>query len=229
MVGERINAGTIMSSPVMDLKSNEPIAAAAEIMSRFNINSLPVVSRTKLVGIITRGVVERAILHGLSDSPVKDYMLTEYSIVGPASSLANVQEQIIEKRQRMLPVIADKKLVGVITRTDLLEAMHDDFKRTRSFEDTSPDEDTPGARVRNIAELIREILEPRTMRVLTAAGKVAEELDDRAYLVGGLVRDLVLRRKNLDLDLLVEGDAIQFARILAKILKGRTRSHKKFK
>jgi len=229
MVGERINAGSIMSSPVMDLKGNETIAAAAEIMSRFNINSLPVVSRTKLVGIITRGVVERAILHRLSDSPIKEYMLTEYSTVGPASSLAKVQEHIIEKRQRMLPVIADKKLVGVITRTDLLEAMHDDFKRTRSFEDTAPDEDTPGTRVRNIGELIREILEPRTMRILTAAGKAAGELDDRVYLVGGVVRDLVLRRKNMDIDLVVEGDAILFARLLAKKLKGRTRSHKKFK
>jgi tRNA nucleotidyltransferase (CCA-adding enzyme) len=58
---------------------------------------------------------------------------------------------------------------------------------------------------------------------------VAQELDDRAYLVGGLVRDLILRRKNLDIDLVVEGDAIEFARALARKLKARTRYHKKFK
>ncbi|MDF1536818.1 MAG: CBS domain-containing protein [bacterium] len=230
MVTERVNAGTIMSSPVMDMKGSDPIATAAEVMSRLNINSLPVVdNRSRLVGIITRGVVERAILHGLSDSPLKEYMLTEYSTVSPASSLTSVQEQIIEKRQRMLPVVSGNKLLGVITRTDLLEAMHDDFKRTRSFEDTAPDEDTPGARVRNIRELIHEILDPRARRMLVAAGKVAQELDDRVYLVGGLVRDLILRRKNLDVDLVVEGDAIRFARALARKLKARARSHKKFK
>ncbi len=48
------------------------------------------------------------------------------------------------------------------------------------------------------------------------------------YLVGGLVRDLLLGRENRDLDLVVEGDGPAFARELAGRLGGRTRVHRAF-
>jgi len=229
MVGERVNAGSIMSSPAMEIRDTDAIQAAAEMMTHFNINSIPVMDGDSLlVGIITRGVVERAILHGLGQSPIQEFMLTEFSTVTKGSSLEKVQEFIIEKRQRMLPVMDGERILGVITRTDLLEAMHDDFRRAQSFEETSPDEETPEGRVRNLKELLKEILDPRTLRILKTAGKVAEGSGDRAYFVGGLVRDVILRRQNLDVDLVVEGDAIAFARKLARRLKARTRAHRKF-
>ncbi|UCG39070.1 MAG: hypothetical protein JSV00_02190, partial [bacterium] len=132
-------------------------------------------------------------------------------------------------RQRMLPVLEGADVKGVITRTDLLEAMHDDLGRTKSFEGVVKGEDTPQGKVRNISELMKEILDARTRRVLATAGQVAEESGYRAYLVGGLVRDLVLRRRNLDVDLVVEGDAIEFSRTLSRRLKARVRPHRKFK
>jgi tRNA nucleotidyltransferase (CCA-adding enzyme) len=229
MVGERVNAGSIMSSPVMTIADDDDIATAAEMMTHFNINSIPVIDDDhELAGIITRGVVERAILHGLGHSPVGEYMLTDFSTVTRDSILEEVQEYIIEKRQRMLPVMEKGAIVGVITRTDLLEAMHDDSRRAQSFEETVEEDDTPDGRVRNVRELLKEILDPKTLRILRTAGKVAEESGDRAYFVGGLVRDLILRRKNLDVDLVVEGDAIAYARKLARRLKARIRAHRKF-
>jgi tRNA nucleotidyltransferase (CCA-adding enzyme) len=48
------------------------------------------------------------------------------------------------------------------------------------------------------------------------------------YVVGGFVRDLLLGEPNLDMDLVVEGDAIRFARWLARQLGARSRSHKRF-
>ncbi len=230
IVGERVNAGSIMSSPAMEISDSDNIDAAGEMMTRFNINSIPVMDEnSRLKGIITRGVVERAILHGLGHSPVREYMLTEFATVSKQSTLEKVQEHIIEKRQRMLPVMEGDKILGVITRTDLLEAMHDDFRRTQSFEETSEEDGTPEGRVRNLSELLKEILDARTLRILQTAGKVAEESGDRAYFVGGLVRDLILRRRNLDVDLVVEGDAIEYARKLSRRLKARIRAHRKFK
>jgi tRNA nucleotidyltransferase (CCA-adding enzyme) len=229
MVGERVNAGSIMSSPAMRIAESDDIEKAAEMMTHFNINSIPVMDKnSRLTGIITRGVVERAILHGLRHSPVCDYMLTDFSTVSRLSPLEKVQEYIIEKRQRMLPVMEEGTVLGVITRTDLLEAMHDDSRRTQSFEETSAEDDTPEGRVRNVSELLRESLDPKTLRILKIAGKVAEETGSRAYFVGGLVRDLIMRRRNLDVDLVVEGDAIEFARKLARQLKARIRAHRKF-
>jgi tRNA nucleotidyltransferase (CCA-adding enzyme) len=48
------------------------------------------------------------------------------------------------------------------------------------------------------------------------------------YIVGGVVRDLLLERPNYDIDLVVEGNGIAFARALAKELRGRVREHKEF-
>lgn len=48
------------------------------------------------------------------------------------------------------------------------------------------------------------------------------------YLVGGFVRDLILGVKNLDLDIVVEGDGINFAEHLAMALKARVMRHRRF-
>ncbi|GBE15810.1 multifunctional CCA protein [bacterium BMS3Abin14] len=229
VIGEKFNAGAIMSAPVLDIAPDAPISAAAEMMSRFNINSLPVNSGDgDLEGIITRGVVERAILHHLSGSPVREYMLTEFQWVNEEAPLELVQEYIIEKHQRMLPVMDERKIIGVITRTDLLEAMHEDFKRTRAYEDFKGIEAAGTERARNIRELMKETLSERTLNVLVVAGEVSESMGFRAYLVGGLVRDIILRNKNQDVDLVVEGDGIEFGHRLASRLKARIRTHRKF-
>jgi tRNA nucleotidyltransferase (CCA-adding enzyme) len=56
---------------------------------------------------------------------------------------------------------------------------------------------------------------PRGMvRLLRELGRLADEEGIRLYLVGGVVRDLLLRRRNWDLDLSVEGDGIAFARLV---------------
>ncbi|HET9866767.1 MAG TPA: hypothetical protein VFQ06_05710, partial [Nitrospira sp.] len=44
---------------------------------------------------------------------------------------------------------------------------------------------------------------------------MADEREVGLYLVGGVVRDLLLKRSNCDLDLTVEGDGIAFARLVA--------------
>src|SRR3989475_5291242 len=50
---------------------------------------------------------------------------------------------------------------------------------------------------------------------LQEIGRLADDIGMPAYLVGGLVRDLLLGHKNLDVDLTVEGDGMTFARRLA--------------
>jgi tRNA nucleotidyltransferase (CCA-adding enzyme) len=57
---------------------------------------------------------------------------------------------------------------------------------------------------------------------------VAEKNGYTAYAVGGFVRDLLLRVKNLDLDIVVEGDGIKFAKKLAEHFGGAVRTHEKF-
>lgn len=64
--------------------------------------------------------------------------------------------------------------------------------------------------------------------LLKSIGKIADKDKMRAYAVGGFVRDLLLDKKNLDLDIVAEGDAIMLAKKIAKIFKVRPAVHKQF-
>ena len=57
---------------------------------------------------------------------------------------------------------------------------------------------------------------------------MAEGLGYGAYLVGGSVRDLLRGEENLDLDIVIEGDGIAFARVLGEKLGAKVRTHQKF-
>lgn len=63
---------------------------------------------------------------------------------------------------------------------------------------------------------------------LEQLGPVLEALPGPAYLVGGAVRDLLLYRPGFDVDLVVVGDAEEYARALAERLDGRVVSHGRF-
>ena len=58
-------------------------------------------------------------------------------------------------------------------------------------------------------------LPKKILRLLRHVGALADTQGGALYLVGGVVRDLLLKRKNWDLDLTVEGDGIAFARLVA--------------
>jgi tRNA nucleotidyltransferase (CCA-adding enzyme) len=80
-------------------------------------------------------------------------------------------------------------------------------------------------------DLTREIkrqLPAELVGFMRKAGGVAVSQGQSLYLVGGVVRDLFLRRTNLDLDLVVDGDAIKLAQRLAKIIPARITTHSRF-
>jgi tRNA nucleotidyltransferase (CCA-adding enzyme) len=80
----------------------------------------------------------------------------------------------------------------------------------------------------NLSELIDKNLPAEMTEVLNTAALAADEQGQKLYLVGGMVRDLLLGRENLDLDLVVEGDAAALAYRLADIVRGKVTVHSRF-
>ncbi len=80
----------------------------------------------------------------------------------------------------------------------------------------------------NISKKMSAMLPREMMGLIKRIGILANSIDYRAFVVGGMVRDLLLGRKNLDLDIVVEGDAIKLGTILARELKGSLVMHRKF-
>jgi len=203
----------IMSSPVKTIAPDSDLQEASRMLTRYNINVLPVVDdKERLVGLISRQIIERAKHHGLKLQPVSAYMSTEPAAVRPATPLARIQRHIINENQRFLPVVDQRRrIVGAITRTDLMRALHlDDPGESDSHE---PD---PGqARTRIMAGMLEERLPDDVLSLLKRVGSAADEMACNAYAVGGFVRDLYLRGINLDIDIVIEGDGVAFARALA--------------
>ncbi len=224
-------ANHLMSSPPIMADGEINCAEANNLLTRYNINALLVTTGPAnadgLVGYITRQVIEKAIFHNLGHVPIKDYMSTEIVTVAPDAELVEVQEKIIGHKQRILPVTKGAEIVGVITRTDLLNIL---VQQSKTDDRRSPDvaERPMHRRTRNITHFMQERLAPRVMETLVDIGRVATELESNAYVVGGFVRDLYLYRSNEDIDIVIEGDGIAFARAYAKQVKARIHAHKAF-
>lgn len=80
----------------------------------------------------------------------------------------------------------------------------------------------------NLSGRIDEQLPAAVVSFIRQAGELAQREQQRLYLVGGVVRDIVLRRISLDFDLVVEGDAIAFARKLARANRAVITTHPRF-
>lgn len=221
-IGTNPKVRDIMSAPVVHVSSDIPIFEVHDLFAKYGFSIIPIVDKGKLIGYVTRNTVEKAIYHGLGIQPVSEFMSTDFKALSPDDTLSQVQELIIQGHQRFIPVVEDGKLTGIITRTDLLEIISTDpSKRPESLL-------PPRAQRKNINFLLRQRLSQKTIKLLETAGKVADELGMNVYVVGGFVRDLLLRRENLDIDLVVEGDGIRLAKELGKRFSARVKTHKKF-
>jgi tRNA nucleotidyltransferase (CCA-adding enzyme) len=220
-------ARDIMTSPAIHISPDATIRDASDILTSYNINVLMVIDKIRrLKGYISRPMVDRAVFLGLEGRPVKEYMNVEFFHVGPETTLNEIQDLIINNKVRILPVLEDSKLLGVITRTDLLTIMIERSSTPKFLYDS---EELPRfVRKKNIGNLLKERLPNKLIKLLKDLGEIADKLDFNAYLVGGLVRDVVLKRKNLDVDIVIEGDGIQFAKTFADHFSAKVRSYPKF-
>ena len=80
----------------------------------------------------------------------------------------------------------------------------------------------------NLADRMQEQLPADLLDFIRVAGEAAQKQQQRLYLVGGVVRDLLLERINLDLDIVVEGDAIKLAREMARLKRAKITVHPRF-
>jgi len=222
-------AVNFMSSPAIKVDESTLLIEARNLVTRY-INALLVTGRRgdteELQGYISRQIIAKALYLKLDDATVREYMSTDLGSVGPDAELSEIQEKIIENKQRILPVVENNRILGVITRTDLLNALiqQNEFRNESSV----PETDGINIRTRNIGRLLQDRLPPAYVAILRSAGEVADRLNCNAYVVGGFVRDLFLLRPNSDIDIVIEGEGIAFAREYAAVTKSRVHMHEKF-
>jgi tRNA nucleotidyltransferase (CCA-adding enzyme) len=213
-------AREIMSFPVKWIEPTAILENAELLLNRYSVNALPVIHNGQLLGLISRQTVEKGIYHGLRRHQVRDYMTHPVATVGPEATIAEIRESLVINKQRLLPVVQNGEIMGVISRTDLLHLLIDHEEEAQWAQPL---------RKKNIVSMMRERLPSHILKILERVGQVAEELGFHAYAVGGFVRDLFLKQENLDIDLVIEGDGVVFARRFAAAFGARARVFQKFK
>jgi tRNA nucleotidyltransferase (CCA-adding enzyme) len=224
-------ARDVMTTPVKSIMADATVSEAERCMTTYSVNVLPVVdAKERYVGTISREIVQKALFHQLGAQRVGDLAGSGHYSALPDTPFHEIETRMIELNQRFVPVLSDGKTVGVITRTDLLRSLHDDvLAAARGKPKSLMGLESPGGvRKRDLKGLLRDRLPTHIYELLWTAGELGERLGVSLYVVGGFVRDLLLGLDNLDVDFVVEGDGIAFARAFAKERAGRVKVHERF-
>ncbi|MGE4266163.1 MAG: CBS domain-containing protein [Deferribacterales bacterium] len=232
MLGEAVKpvkkARDIMTSPVKTLAADVTFDAAIDIFMKHNLNNMPVVQGKVPVGIVSRRDILQGLKHGLNREPVSSIMQVEFIKIPPDMPYYSVEETMLAGSSKMVIVEDDGKLIGVITRTDLLRLIHDEIAKMPRFSDGRLMKGENG-RSKSVAGQMENVLPERVFATLKDIGAMADELGYKCYLVGGVVRDILLKKTNEDIDIVVEGSAPGFAKEFANRMGARAAVHAKFK
>ena len=224
-------AQDVMTHPVKSIQTDTTVAEAGQRMTSYGLNVFPILDeQDHYAGIVSRESIQKALFHRLGKMPVQDIMQTDAFTAQAGTSFHDIEMIMIERNQRFVPVLKDAKVVGVITRTDLLRTLHDDVLKGARMKALRPSaaEAVIGGPHRNVKGLLRSRLPHRLVALLEEAGQLADRSGVSLFVVGGSVRDLLLGIENLDLDLVAEGNGIAFARKLGAALHARVKAHERF-
>ena len=209
-----VSVEQIMSRGGQTLDAAVSVAEAARRMQRTGFEGFPVVKDSRVIGLLTRRAVDRALTHKMGGRPVSSVMESGTVTVAPDDPVEKLERLMIAHGWGQVPVVdASGSIVGIVTRTDVLKLW-----ATR----------TPPAPHAEIAARLERSLTPELLSLVRAVAAMASRLGLSLFFVGGIVRDLLLGRPLYDVDFVVEGDAIALARRLALERGGRVKSHARF-
>jgi tRNA nucleotidyltransferase (CCA-adding enzyme) len=215
-------AQDVMSTPVKTLDAEATMAEAERCLSTAGVSVLPVLGQHDYYrGVICREAVQKALFHGCAHVPVHTFLQTAPYTATPQTPFHDLERQMLARQQRLVPILSGtppaQKVVGVITRADLLRVLHDDvLTAARARAKGQPSPAMASRSRRQVQHLLRARLSSHRYAMLERVGQVADAQGVVAYAVGGGVRDLLLGLRNPDCGVLVAGDGLALAQALAR-------------
>jgi tRNA nucleotidyltransferase (CCA-adding enzyme) len=209
-----VTVSQIMSYGAHTLREDATVSQAGDMMRRYGHEGFPVVNDSgQIVGILTRREIDRALHHHLGGALIRLYMHPGDIHVSPEDSVERLQQVMMDRGLGQVPVVENGQIVGIVTRTDLIKLWSEPPRRSQAG---------------RVVRLMEGSFPKPLLHLLHEIGVEARAMGSSVYLVGGVVRDLLLGLGNLDLDLVIEGDAITLANRMGERLGGRVRSHSRF-
>jgi len=141
---QSIRVADWMSDGVLAVETFDSIAIARQVMAKHRVNQLPVLDNDRLVGIVTDRDIRdayptsmminqtKAIDEFAEKITVEEVMSRDIFVVRPETPLVQAVNLLRKHRIGSLPVVKDQQLVGIITRSDILDfVLSSDGRRNR--------------------------------------------------------------------------------------------------
>lgn len=117
-----------MTSEVLAVPPHTEIMQVVQLMIEKDVSGLLVVDADgRLMGVVTeRDCISVAVSAGYHDEwggPVSEFMSAPVQTVGPDDNLIDVAVRMAASPHRRFPVVADGRLVGLLSRRDVLRAL----------------------------------------------------------------------------------------------------------
>ncbi len=210
-----------MKAPVEAVSGDATVRAAHRKMHQLQIDCLVVLDEHRIVGVVARSDVDKAMEHKLGRQRLRAFMSAPAITVRPRTPFFKIRQLMVENDVGHLPVVGSNGLVGMISRSDVLKAQS-------SHKDWGFVEGALRPQAENLSGLMRQQLSPGVQRILREVGRLGKTMGWDVFLVGGSVRDLLLRVPDVDLDIVVTGDGIAFARKFVSQHGGRVVCYRRF-
>ena len=121
-----MNVEEIMTKDVISVDKDESLARVLDLMKKYEITKIPVVEQKKFIGIVTDNIIAYKLgsfrKRGVTASRLHASSVTEKNIesVSPKTDVKTILRKVGEPGPTMLPVMEKEKLVGVVTKADML-------------------------------------------------------------------------------------------------------------
>ena len=206
-------AAEIMSRPVRFIDADTTVTDALVTAQRYGHSGICVREADRVVGIVARRDLDKAMRHGLGHAPVKGVMTRNITFARTDTTVDELRRIMVEGNVGRVPVVKDEAyeqalergsarvadVIGIVTRTDVLAAYQGRWEQDQMLL-----AEPPSYTMAQLAD------HPFFGRLFLACSALSEDFAG-VYLVGGFVRDLLLEQPNVDVDIAVEGDGIDFA------------------
>ena len=121
-----------MSTELVTFYPDEEVVSAMRILLKRHLSGAPVIDRNKkLIGVLSKKdcleIIYRAAYHQDLGGTVEQYMSRDVEHIEAQSSVLDVAEKFLNSNFRRFPVLRDGRLVGQISRRDILRALDEKF------------------------------------------------------------------------------------------------------
>lgn len=118
-----------MATDLVTFTPDMAITSALSLLVKHGHSGAPVVEDERLVGMLSEKdclkVALVANFEGVEPGSVRDFMTADVATVAPDADLLDVASRFVDAPFKRLPVVENGRLIGQISRSDVLRAIHD--------------------------------------------------------------------------------------------------------